>query len=154
MIFKIHALKNFAIFIGKHLCWSLFLIKLQTLRCFPVNIAKFLRAAFYIEPFQWLLLQMMCFTLYFQKDVAEYIVAIHYIVVSFWNLKSISFAFVCFHSLCYSLSFVIPLVAIRYHLLSLGVPFVCLFINDHLFEHFHFHIKFIYFTYKKFGCSY
>ena len=25
---KIGALKNFAIFIGKHLCWNLFLIKL------------------------------------------------------------------------------------------------------------------------------
>ena len=36
-------LKNFAIFSGKHLCWSLFLTKLQAYRCFPVNIAKFLR---------------------------------------------------------------------------------------------------------------
>ena len=40
-------LKNFAIFTGKHLCWSLFLIKFikQRLqhRCFPVNISKFLR---------------------------------------------------------------------------------------------------------------
>ena len=30
IFFKIGVLKNFAIFIGKHLCWSLFLIKLQT----------------------------------------------------------------------------------------------------------------------------
>ena len=48
------AIKNFAIFTGKHLCCSLFLIKrgLQACnfiekrlqhRCFPVNIAKFLR---------------------------------------------------------------------------------------------------------------
>ena len=29
MFFKIDALKNFAIFIGKHMCWSLFLIQLQ-----------------------------------------------------------------------------------------------------------------------------
>ena len=48
-------LKNFAIFLGKHLSWGLFLIKLQgwgacnfikkrlRLRCFPFNIAKFLR---------------------------------------------------------------------------------------------------------------
>ena len=45
-------LKNFAIFTGKHLCWSLFLTRLQACnfiikrplqhRCFPVNIAKFL----------------------------------------------------------------------------------------------------------------
>ena len=34
------ALKNFAIFTGKHLCWSLFLIKLQAFRCFSMNIAK------------------------------------------------------------------------------------------------------------------
>ena len=32
MIFKIDALKHFAIFAGKNLCWSLFLIMLQTLR--------------------------------------------------------------------------------------------------------------------------
>ena len=48
-------LKNFATFVGKHLCWSLFLIKLQACnfikkrlqhRDFPVNIAKFLRTPF------------------------------------------------------------------------------------------------------------
>ena len=39
-------LKNFAMFTRKHICWSLFLIKLQVFRCFPVNTAKFLRAAF------------------------------------------------------------------------------------------------------------
>ena len=42
-------LRIFAIFTGKHLCWSLFLIKLtkKTLqhRRFPVNIAKFLRTS-------------------------------------------------------------------------------------------------------------
>ena len=31
MIFKIDVLKDFAIFTGKHLCWSLFLITLQAL---------------------------------------------------------------------------------------------------------------------------
>ena len=39
--------KIFAIFIRKHLCWNLFLIKLQIFRlqhsCFPVNMTKFLR---------------------------------------------------------------------------------------------------------------
>ena len=29
MFFKIGVLKNFAIFTGKHLCWSLFLVKMQ-----------------------------------------------------------------------------------------------------------------------------
>ena len=42
--FKIGVLKNFAIFTGKHLCWSLFLMKMQAFRCFLVNIAIFLRA--------------------------------------------------------------------------------------------------------------
>ena len=36
-------LKNFTIFIGKHLCWGLFLVKLFQHRCFPVNIARFLK---------------------------------------------------------------------------------------------------------------
>ena len=58
MIFKKGILKSFAIFIGKHLFWSLFLIKLacnfiekrlQHL-CFPVNIAKFSRTFFYRTP--------------------------------------------------------------------------------------------------------
>ena len=67
MFYKIVVLKNFAIFTGKHLCWSLFFIKLQiwkpaTLskrdsntgvrlqhRCFPVNIEKFLRTDSFIE---------------------------------------------------------------------------------------------------------
>ena len=43
------SLKYFAIFTGKDLCWSLFLIKfikknLQH-RCFPVNMARFLRVS-------------------------------------------------------------------------------------------------------------
>ena len=61
-------LRNFAKFTGKHLCQSLFLIKLQASRpptlskkrlwhrCFPVNFAKFLRSPFYIEHLWWLLL--------------------------------------------------------------------------------------------------
>ena len=54
-------LNNLAIFTGKNLCWSLFLIKFQDWRptflfkkrlegrCFSVNIAKFLRAAFLLN---------------------------------------------------------------------------------------------------------
>ena len=40
-------LRNFVIFTAKHLCWSLFLTKLQAFRLFPVNFAKFLRTAFF-----------------------------------------------------------------------------------------------------------
>ena len=55
-MFKISALKNFAIFIKKHLCWGLLLIKLQAWR--PATLLKthmfsceinFLRTAFSIE---------------------------------------------------------------------------------------------------------
>ena len=56
MFFKIGVFKNLALFPGKHLCWSLFLIKLQAFQgcnfikkrlntCFPVS-AKFLRKLF------------------------------------------------------------------------------------------------------------
>ena len=54
VFYKKAVLKNFAIFTGKYLCWSLFLIKLQACnfikkrfqhRCLPVNIAKFLKTA-------------------------------------------------------------------------------------------------------------
>ena len=47
MFYKIGVLKNFADFTGKHLCWSLFLIKLHTLKCFPTKFAKFLRTLFF-----------------------------------------------------------------------------------------------------------
>ena len=46
MFFKLVVIKNFAMLKGKPLRWTLFLIKLQAFRCFPVNIAKLLRAAF------------------------------------------------------------------------------------------------------------
>ena len=81
IFFKIGGLENFAIFTGKHLCWSLFLIKFQPWsllnkvpglkacnfikerlhhRCFPVNIAKLLRKVFFIEHLRWLLLVQEC----------------------------------------------------------------------------------------------
>ena len=49
-------LKSFATV--KHMRWSLFLIKLKKrlqYRCFPMNIAKFLRTAFFTENLWWLL---------------------------------------------------------------------------------------------------
>ena len=57
--FETSVLKKFAILIGKHLCWGLFLIKLQTFRSaallkrdsntrkgFPVKFAKILKTDF------------------------------------------------------------------------------------------------------------
>ena len=69
MFFKVGSLKNFAIFTGKHLCWSLFLIKLQAWacnfvkkrlqrRCFPENIATSFTTTFLIEHLWWLLLKI------------------------------------------------------------------------------------------------
>ena len=46
MLLKIYVIKNFASFTGKHLYWSLFLIKLQ---------AKFLRTPYFTEHLQGLL---------------------------------------------------------------------------------------------------
>ena len=71
MFFKIDVLRNFAEFTGKHQLWSLFLIKLQTWRsakrlqykCFPVNIAKFLRAP--------LLQNTCCIIMKFYKDICS-----------------------------------------------------------------------------------
>ena len=74
---------------------------IKAFRWFPVNISKLLRAAFFIEHLWWQ--QMFCSALYFQRDVAEYIVVLHCIIVSFWNLKSLLL-----------LSFVVPLVVIRW----------------------------------------
>ena len=50
MFFKIGVLRNFPVLTEKHLCWSHFLLK-KTLNIgvFLVNIAKFLRTAFFIE---------------------------------------------------------------------------------------------------------
>ena len=67
MFFNIDVLKTFAIFTGKHLCWSLFFLcwclqvcnfikKRLKHQCFSVNTAKYLRTAFLIEHLWWLLL--------------------------------------------------------------------------------------------------
>ena len=68
MLFKIGVLKNFAIFMEKDLCWSLLLIKLQAFRCFPVNIAKFLRAAVFVELHR---VAASADGMFYIKDVAE-----------------------------------------------------------------------------------
>ena len=39
--------EKFAIFTGKHLCWSLFLIKLQAFKFFPVNTANFFKSTYF-----------------------------------------------------------------------------------------------------------
>ena len=122
--------------------------KVAGLQVFSCEYCKIVKCSFFIEHLRWLLLQMFCLTLYFQKDVAEYIVVLHCIIVSFWNLKPLSLAFIrcttCCHSLYHSLSLVLLLIVTRCHWsyhslsffvtpchsLSLDVPHVCLFMND------------------------
>ena len=69
MFYKLSVLENYAGLIGKNLCWSFFLIKLQTRRpeglqvikkrllhrFFLMNIANCLRTPFLIEHLLWLL---------------------------------------------------------------------------------------------------
>ena len=59
VLFKEGILKNFTIFTEKHLCRSFFFKKRLLHRCFPVNIAKFLRTALFIEHFWWLHLYLL-----------------------------------------------------------------------------------------------
>ena len=67
MFCKKGILKNFAKLTGKHLCLSLFLIKLHAwlaallkkrlwYKCFSVNFAKLLRTPFFVQHLRWLLL--------------------------------------------------------------------------------------------------
>ena len=77
MFFKKGVLRNLAKFTVKHLCQSLFIIKvagprLGTLikkrlwhRCFLANFAKFLRTSFLTEKLRWLLLSMVYILLEF-----------------------------------------------------------------------------------------
>ena len=70
MYFRIGVLKNFAMFTGKYLCWSLFFNKYAGLKAcnffkkilqhkfFSVKFAKFLRTPFFKEHVQWLLLEI------------------------------------------------------------------------------------------------
>ena len=122
-VFKIGILKSFAIVTGKHLRWSFFIIKLQAFRFFPMNIAKLLRAYLFIKHLRWLLLQMLYFTLYLQKNVAEYTVVLYCITVSFLNLKLLFCAIRCAIS-WYSSSFIVTrchslsLAAVHCHLLN------------------------------------
>ena len=126
--FKIGVLKNFAIFTGKHLCWSLFLIlffktKRKAFRCFPVNIAKLLRAAFFIGHFRWLLLVDDLFGIIFSKRRCW--ICCSYTLHNYFVLKPkvTLIRFIYFHLLyhllsflftrCYSLSLVVLLVVIR-----------------------------------------
>ena len=132
MFFKIGLLKNFAIFREKHLCWSLFLIKLQTFRIFPVNITKFLTVAFFIElqrvaasadVLLTLKTLLNSYTLHNCSILKPKITLICFHLLSFYvplvctRCHSLSLAFIC----CHSLPFVVSLAFIHCHLLPFAV---------------------------------
>ena len=71
-------LKNFAIFTGKHLCQSLLLIDFKTCnflkkglrhRCFPVNIAKFLRTFILMKICEQLILPFLLLLIFLLKGL-------------------------------------------------------------------------------------
>ena len=78
-------LRNFATFTGKHLCQSLFFNKVAGLRpatlskkrlwhrCFPVNVAKFLRTPFFTEHLRWLPLELHFVILLDSPDLSNLI---------------------------------------------------------------------------------
>ena len=74
MFFKIVVLKNFTIFTGKPLRWSLFaghqacnFIKNTPAQIFFVNIAKIFKTTFFREHFWWLLLKKLKLTTLFSN---------------------------------------------------------------------------------------
>ena len=82
MFFKVGVLKCYTIFTGKHLRWSLFLIKFQSFQSFRsatllksnsnkgVFLWRYLRTVFFIEHFQWLLLPFnTTFRNYYWEDL-------------------------------------------------------------------------------------
>ena len=82
MFFKVGVLKCYTIFTGKHLRWSLFLIKFQSFQSFrPATLLKsnsnkgvflwiYLRTVFFIEHLQWLLLPFTTtFRNYYWEDL-------------------------------------------------------------------------------------
>ena len=98
------ALKHFANFTGKHLCWSLVLIKLQARKsatllkksfwymCFLVNFVKSLRTSFFTVHLQWLLL---CTVNIFSKCLVYTFLNSLIILVSFLHVST-EFLFFCY----------------------------------------------------------
>ena len=91
--------KNFVIFTGKQLCWSLFLIKLQACKfvekilqhwCFPLHVRKFLRIPIL-------------------KNISERLLLIILLAQQFFNFRmSLSIAivwFTCFHCVFQKVNF-------------------------------------------------
>ena len=59
--YEIYIVKSVVSSTGKHLCWSLFLIKRLQHICYPVKFAKLLSISFFTEQLQWLHLRFYSF---------------------------------------------------------------------------------------------
>ena len=108
MFFKIDFLKNFTIFKGKHLCWSLLLIKFcnffkkeTPMQVFSCEYWGIFKNSFFIEHLRWLLLHLMgtivfneltctpelLWTFHFRYFISG-ILRMHFIL---WNVKILPF---------------------------------------------------------------
>ena len=124
-----------------------FLKKRLQYRCFPVNIAKFLRTLILMKICEQLLLQFLLLTV----NISSYgLVSAHNSIglLQSSSLRFKEFSLGCLvvgssliwkkeklvetATRCHSLSFVLSLFVTRCHSLSLVVPLVCLFVNDPL----------------------
>ena len=99
MFYKKAVLKNFSIFTGKHLCWSLFSIKLQACnfiyifikkrlryRCFPVNITNFLRPPILKNICKRLLLILVEVIFLYKLILIVYFCVSTFLVISVYHL--------------------------------------------------------------------
>ena len=105
MFFKIGAFKNFVIFTGKRLCWSLFLIKLQAFceYCEVFNNSFFYRTSPVATSADVL------FYIIFSKRF--FWIYCSYTLHNCFVLK-LKITLICLNQLCHSLQFVVPLVVI------------------------------------------
>ena len=98
IFFKVSVFKNFAIFTEKHLCWNLFLIKLQIWRpvtWFSSDYWEILNSSFFIEDLRWPLLIIPCeHLLFFSHDMRLFEMVI-FIIRFTWILSNIWLMFIC-----------------------------------------------------------
>ena len=136
---------------GNTCYWSLFFNKVAGLQLFSWEYCKIFRSAFHRTPPVAASVDVLFYIIFLKRRC--YIYYNYTLHFSFWNLKSLSFTFICsatrYHSFYNSLSFVVtrcttccttrchslyhllPFVVTRCYSLSRGVPLVSLFINDH-----------------------
>ena len=121
MVFKIGVLKNFALFTRKHQKACNFIKKRLQRKCFPVNIPKFLRAAFFNRtPPVAVSTDVLFYIIFSKRRCGIYCSCILYNCF----ILTPKITRVRFHLLCHSLPFVVLVIVTHCHLLSLVVALV------------------------------